>query len=390
MKLFRICYFAVLLSLLLIGLLSGRREVFLLFFIVLFVLVCALALNLWTFFSFAFSQKLTATAVKGDRPVMKVRISNEKLFPFTLMKITIQTTLPDNTTIKEISLAPKSDAVFDIELNCAYRGPYRVGITKMLITDVFGLLSMRFNMRILPYYRLKELIVYPKVIHLPYLPSQDLDDKYKNSLTHSFSDYGEVFSAIRQYQPGDPLKKIHWPSAARYRELYVKNYDTPNETSVIIFIDNAYDVYKGEDMLRYADLACECAASLANCALHSGYTVKFTDATGHIIQVNSIHEFSRLHHHLAVLPFPEKGNLQSSFQGVLLGETQIKTIYYISSNEAASFESLFKKYAQTGCQVKRLALGYESRKTVSAKTTAVKEIPVEFGADISTVLGGAI
>jgi uncharacterized protein (DUF58 family) len=44
-------------------------------------------------------------------------------------------------------------------------------------------------------------------------------------------------SGLREYVPGDPLKRIHWPSAARRGKLMVKEFEQDPQAEVWIFLD---------------------------------------------------------------------------------------------------------------------------------------------------------
>lgn len=46
----------------------------------------------------------------------------------------------------------------------------------------------------------------------------------------------EIFG-VRQYQPGDPLRRIHWRSTARRGELVVREFEPPGVQNVGIFLD---------------------------------------------------------------------------------------------------------------------------------------------------------
>jgi uncharacterized protein (DUF58 family) len=40
---------------------------------------------------------------------------------------------------------------------------------------------------------------------------------------------GEHFHGLREYQPGDPLKRVAWRASARHRKLYTREMETPRE-----------------------------------------------------------------------------------------------------------------------------------------------------------------
>jgi len=393
MKALRLVYIILLPLLLLTGLLTGRREIYVLLVAALLFLLSALGLNIWTFISVRFSQRLPSTkAVKGESPVMSIRIANEMPFPFPMMTIHVEAVLPSEKRILKLSLAPKSEAAFEIPVSCAYRGEYRVGMTVLEVNDVFGLLHMKFDLRHLPYYRMKELRIYPRLIHLPYLPAYERDSKYKSSRSVTMAEQGDTFSALRAYRPGDAGKKIHWPAFARRRELLVRNYDAPTETAVMLLLDNSYVGFAGEDLLRYADMACECAVTIINCSLRAGYGTVLMDASpeGELLRQSDLRNFQTLLEALAVMPFPVKGDPLQNLRQAVRSERQIKTIYYLTAHQPQGFTGRLMEQVYAGCQVKLLLLGSEKQEEPENTHQGLLQLPLSFGDDIASMLGGIL
>ena len=50
---------------------------------------------------------------------------------------------------------------------------------------------------------------------------------------------GNELFGVREYRPGDPLRRIHWRSSARHAELIVREYEPPGVQTVGIFCDPA-------------------------------------------------------------------------------------------------------------------------------------------------------
>ena len=48
----------------------------------------------------------------------------------------------------------------------------------------------------------------------------------------------EVFG-IREYRPGDPLRRIHWRSSARHGELVVREFEPPGVRTLCIYLDGS-------------------------------------------------------------------------------------------------------------------------------------------------------
>ncbi len=61
----------------------------------------------------------------------------------------------------------------------------------------------------------------------------DLIGNYKSAFRGS----GLVFSDLREYQPGDDVKHIHWKATARTGRVYVKSYDEDRSLNIIVAVD---------------------------------------------------------------------------------------------------------------------------------------------------------
>ena len=59
----------------------------------------------------------------------------------------------------------------------------------------------------------------------------------------SFRGSGLIFSDIREYQPGDDGKRIHWPATARSGTALVKSYEEERSLSIMMLIDSSKSVY---------------------------------------------------------------------------------------------------------------------------------------------------
>ena len=378
--------------LLIAGLYSGRREFFLLFFIMLFVVICAFALNLWTIFSFSFIQDLTQqTVVKGSVTYLKTGIYNDMPFPLTMMKIHVDTVTPDDVYELHFNLSPKSSISYMIPVSCPYRGIYDIGMTTIVTNDIFGLARTRFVMRSLPYYRQRSIKILPNVVELPYLPTRSADAKYSGAAALRLAEDGDSFADLRRYRPGDPFKRVHKPISARKRELYVKTYDIPLETTVLIAIDPAMDLGEGEYKRYMADLACQCAAAITDISLRSGFTVEFAgiDLTRSFKRRSKREILSVLCDALAELPFDGKGDLNRELEAVLSGSGRLRAAYIISAANPAAYTGTLLRMQREGCHVCCLriaAAGYHAESDESLP--GISCIPVKFGDDVRAVLTG--
>jgi uncharacterized protein (DUF58 family) len=374
------------------GLYTGRREFFLIFFTLFFLVLFALILNLWTAFSFSFIQDISLPiVVKGSMVYLKIGIYNDKPFPFTLMKIRTETVLPDKTYELRINLPPNSNIDYTIPVHCPYRGVYGVGMTKIEINDIFGLVKTRFDMRSLSYYKHRSIKILPKLIELPYLPTRDTDARHTNVSALHLSEDGDSYSDLRRYRPGDPLKKVHKPVSARHRELYVKTYDIPLENAVLVAIDAAMDIGVGEPARYLADIACECAVAIAAISMQSGFNVEFVGAD--VIRVmrrgRNKEQLPAICEALADIPFNGEGDLNYALESVASNVEGLRAAYIISSSEPAVYADALLRLQRDGCFVCFLKVSHTKAKSESESSLlGINIITITPGDDIRLILTG--
>jgi uncharacterized protein (DUF58 family) len=82
-------------------------------------------------------------------------------------------------------------------------------------------------------------------------------------------------SGVREYQPGDSLRHIHWPTSARKRDLFVRSYDNTPTSDQWIFLDMNARVHAGEGQDASEEHGVILAASLMNWSLENGRPVGF-------------------------------------------------------------------------------------------------------------------
>jgi uncharacterized protein (DUF58 family) len=80
-------------------------------------------------------------------------------------------------------------------------------------------------------------------------------------------------SATRRYAPGDPLRRIHWPSSARHDVLISKTFDTEVSGDLWIVLDLDAGVQAGEGEESTEEYGVILAASLAERMLRQNRAV---------------------------------------------------------------------------------------------------------------------
>jgi len=63
--------------------------------------------------------------------------------------------------------------------------------------------------------------------------SADMMGQYRSA----FRGTGLIFSDLREYEPGDDVKNIHWKATARSGKVYVKSYEEDRQLNIIVALD---------------------------------------------------------------------------------------------------------------------------------------------------------
>ncbi len=337
MKLFRWIYYTSMALFLIAGMYSGLKVYYVVFFTQLLIFLSVLGISLWTVYTFRFKQELSVkSCVKGEEVHLHLEIVNEKPIPLSLIEVKVCVVSCREDVSFIFSLAPYSGKTFDIPVATPYRGRYSVGMAKLKITDIFGLLSLPFDMRSQTYfrihYRMRELIILP-IARIPGTVVAHIDD------TKSFGDpylkqaqQGDSVSGARAYQDGDTLKRVHWKKSSQQGELFVKQYDYPERENVMILVDTSTHGLAGEDALVYADTVCECAASIALHSLMQNRIVYMVNSSDHgkPVECADISSFENARRHLAMLPFDNKGDLWGSLEKAKTTRNQAYALFVIT------------------------------------------------------------
>ena len=96
------------------------------------------------------------------------------------------------------------------------------------------------------------------------LRAQPLVRELEASVTAPRSGHGSEVFGVRPYQPGDPLRRIHWRTTARRGELIVREFEPPGVQNLGIFLD------PGPPEQAAADQVARIAASEAWDCLRAG------------------------------------------------------------------------------------------------------------------------
>ncbi|HET8738274.1 MAG TPA: DUF58 domain-containing protein [Acidimicrobiia bacterium] len=147
---------------------------------------------------------------------------------------------------------------------CRPRGVYRVGPTRAAVSDPLGLATVDA-----PDGPADQLVVYPTVERLEGFPIvRGQDPSMAASRPEHSQRGGEDFYTLREYQRGDDLRRVHWPSSARTDKLMIRQLETPWQSRALVLLDVRSRVYESDEAF---ETAVSGAASVVTHLVKSGF-----------------------------------------------------------------------------------------------------------------------
>ncbi|MBM3694484.1 MAG: DUF58 domain-containing protein [Actinobacteria bacterium] len=134
------------------------------------------------------------------------------------------------------------------EVYCRHRGIYPVGPAEVSVTDPLTLAERRS-----PAGGADRLIVYPAVETLAGFPAvRGLDPAVQATHPTFAPQGGEDFFTLREYQTGDDLRKVHWPSSAKRDDLMIKQLEVPWQARALVLFDPRAPRYPSPEAFEHA------------------------------------------------------------------------------------------------------------------------------------------
>jgi uncharacterized protein (DUF58 family) len=122
-----------------------------------------------------------------------------------------------------------------------------------------------------------ELVVYPHIDPIPALPEAAGHDpqstaRHPNALGRA----GDDFYALRPYQLGDDLRRVHWPATAHHDELMIRQHELPWQERTTVLLDVRSQAHRPASF----ELAVSAAASVLSACSGRGDQVRLATTAG--------------------------------------------------------------------------------------------------------------
>ncbi|HEY3332906.1 MAG TPA: DUF58 domain-containing protein [Capsulimonadaceae bacterium] len=220
-------------------------------------------------------RQMPATCHVHERIRVRVTVRNTTFFPRFFLRISDRmprwlrfagSDTPQGPLILSLWPGDAEDVTYYIEP--LKRGQYHVGPMRLLSSDPLGFSTFRKTLN-----DQADIIVYPEV--LPMRPEfldaggghgwQDQDSAQSRGS-------GTDFDGVREYRPGDELRRVNWKSTARTGVLAVTEYSQGYANSILVALDTSKDAYadSGAGLESALEYGVTLAASIVGAGLRFG------------------------------------------------------------------------------------------------------------------------
>jgi uncharacterized protein (DUF58 family) len=179
-------------------------------------------------------------------PIVSVAITNHTIAG---LDQTVEFALP--------ALARGEAAEATVEVVLSARGRWEVGPARLVGTDPVGMFR-----RPGPQSNTQALLALPETFAVPWVWRRDLLSREARHLSLSRVRQGGEFWGIRQHEPGDGLRHVHWKVTAHTGELMVKEYARGRELAAAIWLDLCRANHVGHGAESSLEMSITLAASL--------------------------------------------------------------------------------------------------------------------------------
>lgn len=220
----------------------------------------------------------TARVTVGERALGRLEARNEGRR--ATLPTTVELTVGLGSTAYVLPRIDPGDSVEEVfTVPTHRRAVVPVGPVHSVKADPFGLVR-----RVLSWADPVTLYVHPEIARLPGTSTGSLHDLEGREST-VVSDADLSFHALREYAPGDDLRRVHWLSTARTGSLMVRQYQETRRSELAVVLSARTAEYEQEEDFELAVSVCaslgvrSVADSRAVTATTSGPTVRYTTAT---------------------------------------------------------------------------------------------------------------
>ena len=214
-----------------------------------------------------------AGTVKKNEPVsfhIKIRNNSPLPVPFTEAEMILPDAdgLGSSPFVTAVPLNSFGSYDFSRSVSFPYKGEYECRVENVYVSGLLRFFRIKVSVG-----RSGKLLILPRRLQI-----EEIRDRYVgetssvSSVPNSGADSAEI-TEIKEYQPGDPIRNIHWKLSGKAQELITKHFGSENGMNCCVIADAgaAYGEGFASDTHEHCeDAVCELALFAATSRITHG------------------------------------------------------------------------------------------------------------------------
>jgi len=296
----RVTYALVTIVLFLFIYLQEHRMTYMAFYAVLIMPILSYLVGVFSRRYFSISEKLSSNFItKGEEVVYTVTTRNRSFLPCSFARIRLEACeigLEIEPVEQYFSSLPYKNHTFTFEITGIYRGEYMIGVKDITFYDFLGLFQFKLSPN-----EMQPLMITPRIIAISDLSLDTAtgDDGSSRNYIRG-EDYSNI-AELREFQPTDSYRQVHWKISAKKGELISKTFHEEERHAATFFIDNVRISRDLRVAMEAEDKMMEMVVSAMSYCYRAGYPVSMQVMSGK--HVNFTTDFARLYQESSKLKF---------------------------------------------------------------------------------------
>jgi uncharacterized protein (DUF58 family) len=169
----------------------------------------------------------------------RFELQNKSRLPRLWVEVRDDSTLPGSRGSHVLTLVGgRESRTYLARTRLSQRGVFPLGPTRLGAGDLFGLFPVHRTVE-----NQDALLVFPMMFEVQSFPNPPGLLPGGEALRRRTTQITSNAAGVREYEPGDPLNRIHWVSTARRNRIMVKEFELDPLAEVWVFLDTARSVH---------------------------------------------------------------------------------------------------------------------------------------------------
>lgn len=221
-------------------------------------------------------------AQEGDRLDVELKLRAKRRVTTFILEERVPERLGTSVKVPVTKLSGGTEVSHFYSLRCQRRGSYQIGPLVAVASDPLGL-AERETLIAEPF----ELLVHPRVELVSDRPlTRQFEDPPIRPPVSKPWPSGLEFYGMREYKPGDDLRRIVWRASARTGKVMVREAEQgiTDRITILLDTDRVSHSRDGEGLSESFEMGVRAAASLGVRHLREGYEIKVETNGGPLVR----------------------------------------------------------------------------------------------------------